>query len=91
MKASDCQKHISKNSHFDTDLSHRWLKLEFDVDIFHTKHLCEVTVQSVHKLSHCDLDLETQIYPRYYHTQYLCEPILKLIINEVTGAAIMFF
>ena len=25
------------------------LKLEFDQDIFHTKHLCEVTAKSVYK------------------------------------------
>ena len=34
MKASDCYKHISKNSHFDIDLSPRELKLKFDLDIF---------------------------------------------------------
>ena len=27
----------------------RELKLEFDQDIFHTKHLCEVTAKSVYK------------------------------------------
>ena len=42
MKALDCQQHISKNNHFDIDLSPRQLKPEFDQDIFHTKHLCEV-------------------------------------------------
>ena len=47
MKASDC--YISKNRDFDIDLSPRELKLEFDQDIFHTKHLCEVTAKSVHK------------------------------------------
>ena len=31
-----------KNSHFHIDLSPRELKSEFDQDIFHTKHLCEV-------------------------------------------------
>ena len=36
--------HISKNSHSDIDLSPRELKLKFD--IFHTKHLCEVTAKS---------------------------------------------
>ena len=41
--------HISKNSDFHIDLSPRELKLEFDQDIFHTKHLCEVTAKSVHK------------------------------------------
>ena len=30
-------KHISKNSHFDIDLSPRDLKLKFDQDIFHIK------------------------------------------------------
>ena len=40
---------ISKNSDFHTDLSPRELKLEFDQDIFHTKHLCEVTAKSVYK------------------------------------------
>ena len=39
----------SKNSDFHIDLSPRELKLEFDQDIFHTKHLCEVTAKSVHK------------------------------------------
>ena len=34
-------------SHF--DLSLRELKLEFDQDIFHTKHLCKVTGKLVHK------------------------------------------
>ena len=49
MKASDCQQHISKNSDFHIDLSPRELKLKFDQDILHTKHLCEVTAKSVHK------------------------------------------
>ena len=48
-EASDCLQHISKNSDFHTDLSLRELKLEFDQDIFHTKHLCEVTAKSVYK------------------------------------------
>ena len=42
-------KHISKNNDFHTDLSPRKLRLEFDQDIFHNKHLCEVTAKSVHK------------------------------------------
>ena len=49
MKASDWLQHISKNSDFRIDLSPRELKLKFDHDIFHTKHLCEVTAKSVHK------------------------------------------
>ena len=48
-EASDCLQHISKNSDFHIDLSPRELKLEFDQDIFHTKHLCEVTAKSVYK------------------------------------------
>ena len=40
---------FSKNSDFNIDLSPRELKLEFDQDIFHTKHLFEVTAKSVHK------------------------------------------
>ena len=36
-------------SDFHIDLSPRELKLEFDQDIFHTKHLCEVTAKSVYK------------------------------------------
>ena len=36
-------------SDFHIDLSPRELKLEFDQDIFHTKHLCEITAKSVHK------------------------------------------
>ena len=40
MKALDCLQHISQNSDFHIDLSPRELKLEFDQDIFHTKHLC---------------------------------------------------
>ena len=31
------------------EISPRELKLEFDQDIFHTKHLCEVTAISVYK------------------------------------------
>ena len=31
------------------DLSPRELKLEFDQNIFHTKHLCEVTAKLVYK------------------------------------------
>ena len=34
---------------FTFDLSPRELKLEFDQNIFHTKHLCEVTAKSVYK------------------------------------------
>ena len=49
MKASHCLQHISKNSDFHIDLSPRELKLEFDQDIFHTKHLCEVTAKLVHR------------------------------------------
>ena len=48
-EASDCLQHsvhISKNSDFHIDLSTRELKLEFDQDIFHIKHLCEVTAKS---------------------------------------------
>ena len=37
------------NSDFHIDHSPRELKLEFDQDIFHTKHLCEVTAKSVYK------------------------------------------
>ena len=48
-EASNCYQHISKNSDFQIDLSPRELKLEFDQDIFHTKHLCEVTAKSVYK------------------------------------------
>ena len=48
-EASDCYQHISKNSDFHIDLSPRELKLKFDQDIFHTKHLCEVTAKSVYK------------------------------------------
>ena len=40
---------ISKNNHFDIDLSPRELKREFDHDIFHIKYLYEVTAKSVHK------------------------------------------
>ena len=49
MKASDYSQHISKNSDFHIDRRPRELKLEFDQDIFHTKHLCEVSAKSVRK------------------------------------------
>ena len=39
----------SKNSDFHIDLRPRELKLEFDQNIFHTKHLCEVTAKLVYK------------------------------------------
>ena len=38
-----------RSATFTLTFSPRELKLEFDQDIFHTKHLCEVTAKSVYK------------------------------------------
>ena len=43
------QNQVINESDFHIDLSPRELKLELDQDIFHTKHLCEVTAKSDHK------------------------------------------